>query len=78
MNRDKELTAAVSESWIAEELEQANRQGIPASINGVLYDGKRGVPPPLMFEQGSYMEDFVNDESGNIIQINFDRVRHLN
>ena len=38
--------------------------------------GADGAHIPLLLEQGTYMEVFVNDEYGNIVRINFDRIRH--
>lgn len=76
MKRNTKKRQPLAQNWITEEIELANRQGIPASVNGIPYDGTEETSLPLLLEQGSYMEDFVNDERGNIIQINFDRVRH--
>lgn len=76
MKTEKAKEPSLAQNWIAEEIELAHRQGIPASINGVLYGSEADTSIPVMLEQGTYMEDFVNDECGNIVQINFDRIRH--
>lgn len=77
MKSTKNSVQAPSQNWITEEMELASKQGIPASINGICYNSWEGSSIPILLEQGFYMEDFINDDYGNIVQVNFDRIRHL-
>lgn len=77
MKKNETQTPAPLQRWITEELELASKQGIPAAVNGILYNSRENSSLPILLEHETYMEDFINDDYGNIVQINFDRIRHL-
>ena len=64
-------------AWVEKELVRASESGIPAYVDGVPYHEIPENSLPLVLENGIFMEDYLNDESGTIIQINFERIRHL-
>ena len=63
--------------WLLHELEQSGKTGIPVIVNGEAYSGsaKRNI---LTVQEGAtYMEDYIADTEGRIVQISFDQIRHL-
>lgn len=68
--------------WMLKELERAKQAGIPIVLNGEEVE-KNQEPKWLLvredsnYEASTYMEDFVSDAQGRIVQIHFDRVRYL-
>ena len=63
--------------WIHDEIKRAANSGIPTSVNGVPYDYSNPGIPPVFAENGVYMEDFINDEHGRIVQVNFEHIRRF-
>ena len=63
--------------WMLHELEQAGKTGIPIIVNGETYSGSAERKIITVCEGTTYMEDYIADTEGRIIQINFDQIRHL-
>lgn len=63
--------------WMLHELEQAGKTGIPIIVNGETYSGPAKRNILTVCEGTTYMEDYIADTEGRIIQINFDQIRHL-
>lgn len=63
--------------WIHDEIRRAEDSGIPTSVNGVPYHSSDSGSPPVFAENDVYMEDFINDDDGRIVQVNFEQIRHF-
>lgn len=59
--------------WIHDEIRNARHRGIRVTISEKSYaDLEKELS--VVEEDGCYMKDYISDESGNIVQINFERV----
>lgn len=63
--------------WMLHELEQAGKTGIPIIVNGEAYSGSPERNILTIREGVTYMEDYIADTEGRIVQINFEQIRHL-
>ncbi len=59
--------------WIHKEIENALHRGIRVTIGGKSYAGQEGEFS-VVAEDGCYMTDYISDESGKIVQINFEQI----
>lgn len=60
--------------WIMEEIRRAIAGGISVRVDGICSIEAVGAPSELQ-EEITYMEDYIGDDSGKIIEISFSRVR---
>lgn len=59
--------------WVRHEIQSALHRGIRVSIGGKYYV-KEDENLSIVAENGSYMTDYISDESGKIVQINFEQI----
>lgn len=60
--------------WIMEEIQRAIVRGISVRVDGVCSIEAMGAASGVQ-EDVTYMEDYIGDDSGKIIEISFSRVR---
>lgn len=61
-------------SWVLEEIEQAALKGISSKVDGVYYDISNPPKLPKLREEESYMEEFIGDDTGKIVEITFHKI----
>lgn len=62
-------------SWVLNEIEQAAQKGISSKVDGIYYDVSNPPKLPRLREEESYMEEFIGDDTGKIIEIIFHKIR---
>lgn len=72
MNRKNEKSMEGTE-WVREEMQNALHRGIRVSIGGKYYV-KEDENLSVIAENGCYMADYISDENGKIVQINFEQI----
>ena len=60
--------------WISNEIDMAEKYGLPVQVQGVRYSSNDGEKLYAVLENAVYMKEYLGDESGRITQINFDKV----
>lgn len=60
--------------WVIHKMEEAKKRGLKVSVNGVNYSELPKEKLQLFLEESPYMMDFVGDENGHIIAVNFDKI----
>lgn len=60
--------------WVIHEMEEAKKRGLKVAVNGVNYSGLSREKLQMFLEESPYMMDFVGDERGHIVAINFDKI----
>ncbi len=63
--------------WIRSEICEAEKKGIHVNVCGVRYSSDDSQELYKVLEDAVYMEDYLCDEEGRIIQINFDKINQL-
>ncbi len=70
------LSISSQTSWITERIKNAKEKGIAVFVDGVSYDQIPKDKIPFVFEEDFYMMDFMGDENGHIVEMNFNKVRY--
>ncbi|MEG1458922.1 MAG: hypothetical protein RR056_02555 [Acetivibrio sp.] len=65
-------------NWVLEEMQSALEKGILVQVDGRYYNGYNSGRFPVLEEEETYMEDYLEDDKGKIIEIIFDRVKIIN
>ena len=60
--------------WIRGEIKEAEKYGIVVNVEGVSYSSDETRDLFCVLEDAVYMKEYLGDEEGRIIQINFDRI----
>ena len=60
--------------WISDEIRNAEKYGISVNVGGVNYTSDNDNELLLVLEDAIYMKEYLSDDSGKIVQINFDKV----
>lgn len=60
--------------WIMEEIHRAIIQGISVRVDGICSIETKGSVSGVQ-EEVTYMEDYIGDADGRIVEISFSRVR---
>lgn len=60
--------------WIKRKIENAHRDGILVRVEGLQCPEGEGKHLALIKEEADYMSDYITDESGKIIEIDFNRI----
>lgn len=63
--------------WMLKELGEAKKKGIPAIVNGKEFFYPERKKTGFVCENAVYMEDYIADSQGRIIQIHFNKIRDL-
>lgn len=63
--------------WIISEICEAEKNGIQVNVCGIRYSSDDSQELYQVLEDAAYMEDYLSDEEGHIIQINFDKINQL-
>ena len=61
-------------SWILDETSKWNLFGVKVKIDGEFYSGKDSEIIEHVKEGNYYMENYVSDNDGKIVQVEFDRL----
>ncbi len=64
-------------NWIRGEIRKAEKKGIHVNVCGVRYSSDDTGKLYQVLEDAVYMEDYLCDEEGRIVQINFDKINQL-
>lgn len=64
-------------SWLLSELEQAEEAGMAFSVDGELYTLREAQKLHMVMEDGYYMKSYVEDDTGKIVQIDFDHIENV-
>lgn len=59
---------------LLEEIKAAQQIGIKVSVNGVCYSSCQEAELSMVLESGEYMCDYIGDDCGRIIQMNYDKI----
>lgn len=59
--------------WVKKEIQNALDKGIPVTIDGEAYI-QAEEDLSLVAENGCYMTDYISDDTGKIVQINFEQI----
>lgn len=60
--------------WISGEIKEAEKYGIVVNVEGVSYSSDETKDLFYVLEDAVYMKEYLGDEEGRIIQINFDKI----
>lgn len=60
--------------WVICEIEEAKKRGLKVAVNGVNYSDIPKEKMKLFLEESPYMMDFIGDENGRIVAINFNKI----
>lgn len=74
MNRTKDKGELIE--WMVYEIDQAASKKVPLQIEGTYYRSSGDWHPPLLKEKETYMEDYVGDDAGKIVEIIFNKVKY--
>lgn len=74
MNGKAEELKDTMYSWLVSEIKQAENTGIEVRIEGVHYSLDDIGELKQVMENNYYMKSYTGDESGRIIQIDFERI----
>lgn len=61
-------------SWILAEAFKWTLYGVEVKIDGQFYSGKTSEIVEHVRENNYYMEDYVSDDNGKIVQVEFNRL----
>ncbi len=76
----KEKASNVKEqmySWILSELQMAEAAGIAFRLDGKTYTTAEAARLHMVMEDGYYMKSYEDDESGKIVQVDFEHIRNV-
>ena len=62
-------------NWIRQEMEAAEQCGISVEVDGVRYTSRDNGELLRVLEDAPYMKEYLDDERGKIIQINFNPIK---
>ncbi|MBE5928143.1 MAG: hypothetical protein E7267_02035 [Lachnospiraceae bacterium] len=61
-------------AWISDEIKYAEKNGIMVSVCGEYYSSYNVKDLMYVLEEGIYMKDYLSDNEGRIVQINFNKI----
>ena len=61
-------------AWILAEASKWSLYGVNVKIDGQFYSGKTSEIIEHVREDNYYMEDYVSDDNGKIVQVEFNRL----
>lgn len=61
-------------AWILAEASRWSLCGVEVKIDGVFYTGKNSEIIEHVREDNYYMEDYISDDHGKIVQVEFNRL----
>ena len=61
-------------SWILDEVDKWTLAGVKVKIDGQFYSGVDSEIIEHVKEDNCYMENYVSDNNGKIVQVEFDRL----
>lgn len=61
-------------SWLLSEISAAQSTGVPVAVDGKIYSPHEADKLREVMENHYYMKSYIGDESGKIIQIDFDHI----
>ena len=61
--------------WIVSELILAEEEGIVVQVDGICYNNYNKAELLMVVEDLPYMKEYLDNERGKIIQINFNKVK---
>ena len=64
-------------SWILDEVDKWTLAGVKVKIDGQFYSGGDSEIIEHVKEDNCYMENYVSDNNGKIVQVEFDRLKIL-
>lgn len=74
MRDDSERLREMTVSWILDEAAKWSLFGVKVKIDGQFYSGKDSEIIEHVKEDHYYMENYVSDNDGKIVQVEFDRL----
>jgi len=60
--------------WMKKQIKEAQKKGIPVLIDGKKYPSGNEKYTLMIRDEVDYMSDYISDESGKIIELNFNRL----
>lgn len=64
-------------SWILSEMREAEKAGLSFSVDGKFYTTDEAQELHMVMEDSYYMKSYVEDDSGKIVQIDFDHIENV-
>lgn len=64
-------------SWILSEMRQAEAAGLSFSVDGRSYTSENESELQMVMEDGYYMKSYEEDDTGKIVQIDFDHIENV-
>lgn len=64
-------------SWILSELHQAESAGLAFYVDGEAYTSEESERLHMMMEDSYYMKSYVENDSGKIVQIDFEHIENV-
>lgn len=74
MRDDSERLREMTVSWILDEAVKWSLFGVKVKIDGQFYSGRDSEIIENVKENNYYMENYVSDSNGKIVQVEFDRL----
>lgn len=74
MRDDSERLREMTVSWILDEAVKWSLFGVKVKIDGQFYSGRDSEIIENVKENNYYMENYVSDNNGKIVQVEFDRL----
>ncbi|MBU5479573.1 hypothetical protein KQI69_10195 [Eubacterium sp. MSJ-13] len=71
---DSERLREMTVSWILDEAVKWSLFGVKVKIDGQFYSGRDSEIIENVKENNYYMENYVSDNNGKIVQVEFDRL----
>lgn len=66
-----------SNTYLREELSEGFRKGVELLYNGEAIDEVEMDAIVLLMEDSDYMREYVSNEEGKIIQVNYEQINHI-
>ncbi len=64
-------------SWVLSELQQAEDAGLAFYVDGRPYTTKESEELHMVMEDGYYMKSYIEDDTGKIVQIDFEHIENV-
>ena len=64
-------------SWILSEMREAEKAGLSFSVDGKFYTSGEAQELHRVMEDSYYMKSYVEDDSGKIVQVDFDHIENV-
>ena len=74
MRNDSEEREDRTTAWILAEASKWSLYGVEVKIDGMFYTGESSEVIDHVREDNYYMEDYVSDDKGKMVQVEFNRL----